>query len=218
MSKQSVELPAKPKYDYLIKVLLVGNSGVGKSCLLSRFCDDEYEITSMITIGVDFKIKTLPIGDKIACLQIWDTAGNKRYRSITKSYYRGSQGAIVVYDITNRDTFNRVDTWVDEITSISDDITIILVGSKSDCEINRVVSRAEGEAKSQEIGCDFYECSSKLGHNVTEIFEHLATKISHNPSTNLIIRKEHPSTNRNLSLGKAEKSRTCMNNTSCRVI
>ena len=212
-----MELSTKPKYDYIIKVLLVGSPGVGKSCLLSRFCDNEYEITSMITIGVDFKIKTLPVRGKHVCLQIWDTSGNKRYRSITKSYYRASHGAIVVYDITDRNSFSRVDTWVDEIRALADNITIILVGSKSDRELNRVVSRAEGEAKSKEIGCDFYECSSKLGHNVDEIFTQLTGKISDNPSINFVIPKEnmHMKSNTRSELGNISKSRTCMNN--CRI-
>ncbi|WBY58514.1 ras-related protein Rab-1B [Plasmodium yoelii yoelii] len=102
-------------YDSLFKILLIGDSGVGKSCLLLRFADDTYTDSYISTIGVDFKIKTIEIDDKIIKLQIWDTAGQERFRTITSSYYRGAQGIIIVYDVTDRDSFNNVKNWIIEI-------------------------------------------------------------------------------------------------------
>lgn len=189
MSRPIWKKPDKPEfklgYERLVKVLLVGNSGVGKSCLLVRFCDNSYESNSISTIGVDFKTKLLSIDNKNICLQVWDTAGQERYHSVTSSYYKGAQGALVVYDITNRDSFDSVDEWVNEISLTNKNVAIILVGSKCDEESDRKVSREQGEIKSKEIGCPFYEASSKLGVGVDEIFEDLVKIISKKPSMNL---------------------------------
>merc|ERR1712159_656276 len=101
-----------PEYDYLFKLLLIGDSGVGKSCLLFRFADDTYQESYISTIGVDFKIRTVELEGKTIKLQIWDTAGQERFRTITSSYYRGAHGIIVVYDVTDQESFNNVKTWL----------------------------------------------------------------------------------------------------------
>ena len=200
----------KPPYERLVKILLVGNSGVGKSCLLVRFCDDSYESNSMSTIGVDFKTKLLSIDNKNICLQVWDTAGQERYHSITSSYYKGAQGVLVVYDITNRDSFDSVDEWVNEITLTNKNIAIILVGSKCDQESDRKVSREQGEIKSKEIGCLFYEASSKVGLGVGEIFEELVKIISKKPSMNLsIYEKEIDIRSKPIPYQQTESSNCC---------
>merc|ERR1712039_894113 len=123
-----------PEYDYLFKLLLIGDSGVGKSCLLLRFADDTYTESYISTIGVDFKIRTLDLDGKTVKLQIWDTAGQERFRNITSSYYRGAHGIIVVYGINDRASLNNVEaTWMKEISKhAADGVNTLLVGNKCD--------------------------------------------------------------------------------------
>merc|ERR1712196_737176 len=121
------------EYDYLFKLLLIGDSGVGKSCLLLRFADDTYTETYISTIGVDFKIRSIEIDGKVIKLQIWDTAGQERFRTITSSYYRGAHGIIVVYDITDEDSFTAVARWITEIERFAgQDVNKMMVGNKAD--------------------------------------------------------------------------------------
>nr|KJB39674.1 hypothetical protein B456_007G029600 [Gossypium raimondii] len=130
-----------PEYDYLFKLLLIGDSGVGKSCLLLRFADDSYLDSYISTIGVDFKIRTVEQDGKTIKLQIWDTAGQERFRTITSSYYRGAHGIIVVYDVTDQESFNNVKQWLNEIDRYaSDNVNKLLVGNKCDLTANKVVS------------------------------------------------------------------------------
>ena len=120
-----------PDYDYLFKILLIGNSGVGKSSLLLRFADDTFTDNFMPTIGVDFKIRTLEVDGRTIKLQIWDTAGQERFKTITSSYYKGAHGIIVVYDITDKESFKNIDTWMNEVEKhASDNVSRILVGNK----------------------------------------------------------------------------------------
>ncbi|KAK8266160.1 hypothetical protein V6Z12_D12G227500 [Gossypium hirsutum] len=130
-----------PEYDYLFKLLLIGDSGVGKSCLLLRFADDSYLDSYISTIGVDFKIRTVEHDGKIIKLQIWDTAGQERFRTITSSYYRGAHGIIIVYDVTDQESFNNVNQWLNEISRYgSENVNKLLVGNKSDLTAKKVVS------------------------------------------------------------------------------
>ena len=134
------------EYDYLFKVLLIGNSGVGKSSLLLRFADDVFTDNFMPTIGVDFKIRTIEVDGKTIKLQIWDTAGQERFKTITSSYYKGAHGIIVTYDITDRESFSAIENWMGEVEKhASDNISRILVGNKSDMEDSRQVSSDEGK-------------------------------------------------------------------------
>ncbi|KAG8091814.1 hypothetical protein GUJ93_ZPchr0012g19893 [Zizania palustris] len=168
------------------KILLIGDSAVGKSSLLVSFVaaahlDDDIAPT----IGVDFKIKFLTIGGKKLKLTIWDTAGQERFRTITSSYYRGAQGIILVYDVTKRESFtNLADIWTKEIESHSSnkDCIKMLVGNKIDKEDERTVTREEGLAFAEESGCLFLESSAKTRDNVEKCFEELALKIMEVPS------------------------------------
>ena len=121
-----------PEYDYLFKLLLIGDSGVGKSCLLLRYVDETYQESYISTIGVDFKIKTIELDGKVIKLQIWDTAGQERFRTITSTYYRGTHGVIVVYDVTSGESFANVKRWLHEIDQNCEVVNRILVGNKND--------------------------------------------------------------------------------------
>ncbi|XP_058077328.1 ras-related protein RABC2a-like isoform X1 [Magnolia sinica] len=171
-------------YDFSFKILLIGDSGVGKSSLLVTFISNALDDLSP-TIGVDFKIKHLTVGGKRLKLTIWDTAGQERFRTLTSSYYRSAQGIILVYDVTRRETFtNLSDVWAKEVElySTNQDCIKMLVGNKVDRESERVVTREEGIALAQEYGCSFFECSAKTRENVEKCFEELALKILGVPS------------------------------------
>ncbi len=166
------------EYDYLFKILLIGDSGVGKSCLLLRFTDETYTESFISTIGVDFKIKTVELDGKIVKLQIWDTAGQERFRTITSSYYRGAHGIIVVYDITNSDTFVNVKQWLHEIDRYAaENVDILLVGNKSDATTKREVTFEQGSTFAEAAGYSFLETSAKTSINVNEAFLKMASQI-----------------------------------------
>ncbi|KAF3433201.1 hypothetical protein FNV43_RR24303 [Rhamnella rubrinervis] len=164
--------------DYLFKLLLIGDSGVGKSCLLLRFADDSYLDSYISTIGVDFKIRTVEQDGKTIKLQIWDTAGQERFRTITSSYYRGAHGIIIVYDVTDQESFNNVKQWLNEIDRYaSDNVNKLLVGNKSDLTANKVVSYETAKAFADEIGIPFMETSAKNATNVEQAFMAMAADI-----------------------------------------
>ncbi|KAK2975923.1 hypothetical protein RJ640_007401 [Escallonia rubra] len=170
---------SQPEFDYLFKLLMIGDSGVGKSSLLLSFTSDTFEDLSP-TIGVDFKVKHVTIGGKKLKLAIWDTAGQERFRTLTSSYYRGAQGIIMVYDVTRRDTFtNLSDIWAKEIDlySTNQDCIKMLVGNKVDKDSDRVVTKKEGIDFAREYGCLFIECSAKTRVNVEQCFEELVLKL-----------------------------------------
>jgi len=168
-----------PEYDYLFKLLLIGDSGVGKSCLLLRFADDSYTESYISTIGVDFKIRTIEMDGKTLKLQIWDTAGQERFRTITSSYYRGAHGIIIVYDVTDEESFRNVKNWIGEIkTYASQDVTRLLVGNKCDLPPSkRVITEEMGREFAESLGIEFLETSAKNASNVEEAFKSMAQQI-----------------------------------------
>ncbi|KAA8516593.1 hypothetical protein F0562_016901 [Nyssa sinensis] len=171
-------------YDLSFKILLIGDSGVGKSSLLVSFISNSVDDLAP-TIGVDFKIKLLTVGGKRLKLTIWDTAGQEKFRTLTSSYYRGAQAIILVYDVTRRETFtNLSDVWAKEVDLYSTNLNCVkmLVGNKVDRESERVVSKEEGIALAKEHGCLFLECSAKTRENVEQCFVELALKIMEVPS------------------------------------
>jgi len=177
-SKPKHHTMASPEYDYLFKLLLIGDSGVGKSCLLLRFSDDTYTESYISTIGVDFKIRTLEQDSKTVKLQIWDTAGQERFRTITSSYYRGAHGIIVVFDVTDKESFNNVKHWFQEIDKYAaDGVNKLLVGNKSDLASKKVVSYDEAKELADSFGIKYMETSAKNAHNVEQAFETMAGEI-----------------------------------------
>jgi Ras-related protein Rab-1A len=163
-----------PEFDYLFKVLLIGDSGTGKSNLLLRYADDFYKADIGSTIGVDFKVCTRTIEGKVARMYLWDTAGQERFRTITNSYYRGSHGIVVVYDVTDRESFSRVRMWMQEIAKYAGPSTQkLLVGNKVDLVSKRVVTTDEGHMMAEELEVHFLETSALNSHNVESAFEML---------------------------------------------
>nr|AXS78234.1 ras-related protein rab-1a [Anisakis simplex] len=167
-----------PEYDYLFKLLLIGDSGVGKSCLLLRFADDTYTESYISTIGVDFKIRTIELDGKTIKLQIWDTAGQERFRTITSSYYRGAHGIIVVYDITDQESFNNVKQWLQEIDRYAcENVNKLLVGNKCDLTTKRAVEFNSAKEYADQLGIPFLETSAKSATNVEQAFLTMAAEI-----------------------------------------
>jgi len=168
-------------YAYLFKYIIIGDTGVGKSCLLLQFTDKRFQPVHDLTIGVEFGARMINIDSRQIKLQIWDTAGQESFRSITRSYYRGAAGALLVYDITRRDTFNHLTRWLEEARSNSNsNMVIMLIGNKSDLEHRRAVSTKEGEQFAEENGLIFLETSAKTAQNVEEAFIKTSEKIYEN--------------------------------------
>ena len=162
-------------YDYLIKCLIIGDSGTGKSSIMIRLVDDKFNTNYISTIGVDFKIKTMNYKDKTFKFQIWDTAGQDRFRTITSSYYRGADTILLCYDITDRKTFINLDKWLEEVKMYSlGEPIIFLCGNKLDLEITRNISRKEGEEYAKSKNMIFFETSSKNNVSIKEIFNFIA--------------------------------------------
>ncbi|CAA6660218.1 unnamed protein product [Spirodela intermedia] len=165
-------------YDFLFKLLLIGDSSVGKSCLLLRFSDDSYVDSYISTIGVDFKIRTVELDGKTIKLQIWDTAGQERFRTITSSYYRGAHGIIIVYDVTEMESFNNVKQWLSEIDRYANDsVCKLLVGNKCDLVEDKVVDTEKAKAFADELGIPFLETSAKDSINVEQAFLTMSAEI-----------------------------------------
>jgi len=172
------------EYDYVFKLVLIGDSGVGKSCLLLRFADDTYTESHISTIGVDFKIRTIQLEGKTIKLQIWDTAGQERFRTITSSYYRGAHGIIVVYDTTDSETFEHVKTWLHEIDRYaSENVNKLLVGNKSDLTSKRQVDTDAAKEFAAQVNIPFLETSAKNATNVEDAFMTMAGEIKKRMAT-----------------------------------
>ena len=186
------------------KILILGDTQVGKSCFLTRYADNSFQDEYLSTIGMDYKIKNYQAEDGSTIkLYIWDTAGQDRFRSITRNYYKGADGIILIYDITKKDTFENVRNWINNIKDEAPDrVVLILVGNKVDDERNRVVPKSEGEEIAKEFNLPFFECSAKSDINVTPVFDTLIKRIIEvNPKN-----REGQKLNQNK---KAEKKKCC---------
>ena len=166
---------AEDEYDYIFKVLLIGNSDVGKSSLILRYVDQIWNDVFVPTIGVDFKVKSIEVDKKLVKMQIWDTAGQERFRNVISSYFKGAHGILLIYDITSRDSFKELENWLGEVERhASSQVLKILIGNKSDLEEKREIQKDEGEAFAMRNGMQFIETSAKNNTNVSEAFEALA--------------------------------------------
>ncbi|KAG6482372.1 ras-related protein RABA5a-like isoform X1 [Zingiber officinale] len=166
--------------DYLFKVVLIGDSAVGKSNLLSRFARDQFHPNSKSTIGVEFQTKTLDVEGKVIRAQVWDTAGQERFKAVTAAYYRGAVGALLVYDVSRRQTFDSVGRWLEELhTHCNMNAVTVLVGNKTDLEDTREVSTAEGRILAEAQGLFFMETSALDSSNVTAAFQTVVEEIYH---------------------------------------
>ncbi|CAI8032811.1 Ras-related protein Rab-8A [Geodia barretti] len=165
-------------YDFLFKLLLIGDSGVGKTCILVRFSEDAFNSTFISTIGIDFKIRTVEIDGKKIKLQIWDTAGQERFRTITTAYYRGAMGIMLVYDVTSEKSFDNIRNWIRNIEeNASSDVDKMILGNKCDLSESRVISTERGKLLADEHGVKFMETSAKSGFHVETAFLMLASDI-----------------------------------------
>ncbi|KAM0999376.1 hypothetical protein FF1_006085 [Malus domestica] len=183
------------EYDYLFKIVLIGDSGVGKSNILSRFTRNEFCLDSKSTIGVEFATRTLQVEGKTVKAQIWDTAGQERYRAITSAYYRGAVGALLVYDITKRPTFENVQRWLRELRDHADsNIVIMMTGNKSDLINLRAVSEDDGQSLAEREGLSFLETSALEATNVEKAFQTILTEIYHIVSKKALAAQEAVST------------------------
>lgn len=166
------------EYDYLFKVVLIGDSGVGKSNLLSRFTRNEFCLESKSTIGVEFATRTLQVEGRTVKAQIWDTAGQERYRAITSAYYRGALGALLVYDVTKPTTFENVSRWLKELRDHADsNIVIMLIGNKTDLKHLRAVATEDAQGFAEKEGLSFIETSALEATNVEKAFQTILAEI-----------------------------------------
>lgn len=194
------------KIDYVFKIVLTGDSAVGKSQLLARFARNEFSVDSKATIGVEFQTKTLIIDQKTVKAQIWDTAGQERYRAVTSAYYRGAVGAMLVYDITKRQSFDHVAKWLEELRDHADNnIIIMLVGNKSDLSSLRAVPTEDAKEFAQKESLFFMETSALEATNVESAFLSVLTEIYRIVSKKTLIANDEPEFGGSSSLLKGTK-------------
>ena len=179
-------------YEYIFKIIIIGNSNVGKTSIINRFTDKEFKDKHLATLGCDFHMKTIMINEKMIKIQIWDTAGMEKYQSITKSYYRGAQACLIVFDITNRESFESIENWIENFNKFCNpniEKIILLIGNKCDLGIDRKISYEEAENYSRVNNLLYYETSAKDDINIHEVFHFLGSqllKINSGNKTNII--------------------------------
>ena len=173
--------PENTEYDFLFKIVLIGDSSVGKTNIFTKYLNDEFDPDSKATVGVEFGTKNFKIENKIIKVQIWDTAGQERYRSITNAYYKGAKGSLLVYDITNKLSFDNLDKWLSELKNNTDEnLSVILVGNKSDLKLDRAVTIEEGKKKAEFHKMAFIETSALSGDNIEKAFNELISDVFKN--------------------------------------
>lgn len=201
-------------YDFIYKVLLLGDSSVGKTCFLLRYADDAFNENHISTIGLDYRLKMITLeNDKIVKMQIWDTAGQDRFRAITKNYYKGAHGIILMYDVTNVTTFNNIKNWLTQIKeNTTDKVKIVLVGNKVDEDNLRKVSTEEGKKLSEDFNLQFYETSAKNNIRVEDTFTYLTREIYKiNNGTDSPDKKKKDSITIEKPIKKPGNKKTCCN-------
>ena len=174
-------------YDMIFKLILIGDAAVGKTNILSKYLRNEFDPNSKSTVGVEFGTKNVTLENNKIKLQIWDTAGQERYRSVTSAYYKGAKGAILVYDITRKATFENIDKWIPDLKTNGDkDIIIMLIGNKNDLENERQVSLDEGKQKAENYKVAFLETSALNGTNIQRAFQELIEDVYKNCNDNFV--------------------------------
>ena len=203
-------------YELMVKVVIVGDSGVGKTNIMSKYLKNEFHEDSKATVGVEFGSKQFNIQGHQVKAQIWDTAGQERYKAITSAYYKGAKGAFIVYDISRKNTFDSISRWVSDITATADKkITLILIGNKSDLEDQRQVTKEQGEEKAKEFGLAFLETSASSGDNlekafslmVNEVYKKCQEDINAETDDNVVDQGKDITLNK--PAGKTEKKKCC---------
>lgn len=183
MAQVTIKKKTNKKKNIEISLLLT-ITGVGKSCLLLRFCEDQFTPSFITTIGIDFKIRTIDLDNKRVKLQVWDTAGQERFKTITTAYYRGAMGILLVYDVCDQKSFDDIHSWYSNVQQhASENVVLILVGNKSDMNDKRVISTEQGQALADELGIPFIEASAKTNDNVEETFFSLARRVKEQMGT-----------------------------------
>ena len=195
-------------YDLIFKLVLIGDTGVGKTNILSRYINNEFSLATQSTVGVEFGSKIIKKNDKLIKLQIWDTAGQERYKSITSAYYKGSKGALVVYDISRKGTFENVDKWIEELKANgSEDVLIMLVGNKSDLEDKREVKTEEVIKKAEQFKVAFCETSALDGKNIDHAFDNLINEIAKKVERDKVNEAKNMQDSKGITLDTAEEKR-----------
>lgn len=169
----------KRRHDMLVKAILLGESSVGKTCLTTRFAEDEFHVDTLSTIGMDIRYKNMPVDGKLVRVQLWDTAGQEKYRSIAKAYFRGADAIIFVFDITCRESFFRLEMWLNDLRKSTyqvSDLPLIILGNKLDMEGKRVISYEEAKEYSDRLDIPYYETSARTGFGVTEAFNSIVNR------------------------------------------
>lgn len=161
-------------FDFLLKLVLIGDAAVGKTAMLMKYTDGVFEDGYICTIGVDFKLKDLAVNGKHLKLQIWDTAGQERFKPIANCYFRGSHGCIVAFDICDRQTFSHIASWVKQYREHSPETCVIIIGNKLDKARERTVKKKEAERVARDLECEYFETSAKTGENLQLLFDRLA--------------------------------------------
>ena len=193
-------------YDVMFKLLIVGESGVGKTCILLRFADDSFEENFLSTIGVDFKVKEINVDEKRVKLQIWDSAGQERFKNITMSYYRNCSGIIIVYDVTNHTSFEKVGDWIQEVRRYVPNVPLMIIGNKCDMEEKRQVSSEEGRELADKHGLIFLETSAKNNMNIENTFTDLSRLLLKDSEGKV---KTEPKNQVNIAAAKPQKKKKC---------
>lgn len=194
--------------EILIKILIIGETAVGKSCLLLRFAEDKFNQDFLTTIGIDFKVRHVIIDDAKIKLQIWDTAGQEKFRTIAKGYFRGANGIIIVFDVTSRDTFNQCKTWMNSIKeTMTEPVDIVLVGNK--CDMTRVITEEEAQTLANEMGVKYFETSAKTGQNVENTFMELATMAKRRKDADPSLERSQIKIDIKRTVPKKEESNCC---------
>ena len=197
--------------EYKLKVVVVGDSGVGKTNLIKRFVSDEFSLDSKATVGVEFISKSYIINKKVFKIEIWDTAGQERYKAITSAYYKGAKGCLIVYDTTSQTTFNNIDKWVSEIREKAlTNIKIMIVGNKIDLKDKRIIPIEEAMTKSQELHAPIMETSALDATNVKEAFYDLIREMYKEVKKNLdIVEEAENNEGIELNTNQEEKKKGC---------